>query len=431
MSVSAIQGNNNNTFRNTGFNNNGFTTGTIYPNSTPLPSDTVEISGKKKGLTKKQKYVTGAAVAGALTAAVLLMRGKVGAANKEIKALAEHIDFAPAKTTEEAINFAKTNLGIKKYSKDMPLDVMNWVNEGLVNINNATKGKAKICNGVTFKSCGEKKTYGFIVCDNKNACNNILYLNKDFFTNLDGTIIDQIDELVKCKALFKNPNDKFDLYNFYKNGEVSDNLLKKLNQFTEKPESFSFSDKMELAEDLRSLDNAIYALHSSPMSKLKQLLMNEEVKEVLLAHGKLPDLKQMERLTTKQQERVLVDLINTGLKQGEGIYIGYPAGNKFHAIYHEIGHMNHKIATGENFLKMSNPEQCKEAFGKVSNITKDFVNSQKKQQIAALVSDYAQESPLEFVAETYAELIKRTLHGGKKLSDEVMKLYSEYKGPSL
>ena len=80
---------------------------------------------------------------------------------------------------------------------------------------------------------------------------------------------------------------------------------------------------------------------------------------------------------------------------------------------------------------MDKPEQCKKIFGKVSDITKDFINSQEKQQIANRISSYASTSPLEFVAEVYSKLISKAVNGGEKLSDDVMKLYAEYKGPSL
>ena len=427
MSITSIQGNYGSTFRNTGYNNNGFTTNTIYPNSIYQPSDSVEISGKDKGFSKTQKCGIGLAAAGVLAAAVLLMRGKAGAANKEIKALAEHIDFAPAKTAEEAINFAKTNLGIKKYSKDIPLDVMNWVNEGLVNVNNAAKGKAKMCKEVSFESSID------LSAASMHPVKEILNINKDFITNLDKTLRDGIDTFVKKKILFKNSNNKFDFYNtFYENGEISDNLLKKINKFTENPE-VSFSDKIELFDDICSFLNARSGFYNAPMSKLKQLLKNEKITKVLLAHGKLPDLKQIEKLTIQQQKRVLVDLMNTCLNSKDRINfcLDYSAGDKFSTIYHEMGHLQHWISAGKDFFKMDKPEQCKKIFGKVSDITKDFINSQEKQQIANRVSSYAPTSPLEFVAEVYSKLISKAVNGGEKLSDDVMKLYAEYKGPSL
>ena len=360
MSISAIQGNYNNTFRNTGFNNYGFTTGTIYPNSTHLPLDTVEISGKKKGLTQKQKYVTGAAVAGALTAAVLLMRGKVGAANKEIKALAKHIDFVPAKTTEEAINFAKTNLGIKKYSKDMPLDVMNWVNEGLVNVNNATKGKAVMPKKVAYKdftgTVRGKTVHGAMAVDGYGTlyCNNTAVLEDELKSNLKTFV------------------DNQDIIEHY----FGKDIVQISKRYLEHPETFSFKEKTIISDYIGEISRELNCM--------------------------------------------TLDIPVSGRYKIDG----------FRKIYHEMGHLQHQHSAGmTKFMQMRKPSEFKG--GKASNITSDFLNSQEKQQIASRVSIYATKSPVEFVAETYAELIKRTLHGGKKLPDDVMKLYAEYKGPAL
>ena len=101
----------------------------------PYPQDSVEINVKKKGFSNAQKLRIGFGMA-ALPAKALSFCGKIGAAQEGVVKLAEHIDFTPAKTTQEAIEFAKTKLGVKNYDDSMSLDVMNWVNEGLTNINN-------------------------------------------------------------------------------------------------------------------------------------------------------------------------------------------------------------------------------------------------------------------------------------------------------
>lgn len=64
-------------------------------------------------MSNGQKWGIGIGIAAALTATALLLRGKVGAAQEEVVKLAEHIDFTPAKTAKEAIEFAKTKLGVK------------------------------------------------------------------------------------------------------------------------------------------------------------------------------------------------------------------------------------------------------------------------------------------------------------------------------
>lgn len=97
-----------------------------------------------------------------------------------------------------------------------------------------------------------------------------------------------------------------------------------------------------------------------------------------------------------------------------------------------MGHLQHEFLIGNNaFSQMGKPEECTKHLGKVSDITNDFVNSKEKQQIANRVSNYASESPLEFVAEVYRKLITNALNSGKKLSDDIMTLYAEYRGPAV
>jgi hypothetical protein len=75
------------------------------------PPDTVEIQGKKKGLSTGAKWGLGAlALAGVGTAIYFATRGRVG--GKQAQQLAEHIEFKPAKTVEEAKKFAQEKLGL-------------------------------------------------------------------------------------------------------------------------------------------------------------------------------------------------------------------------------------------------------------------------------------------------------------------------------
>ena len=56
----------------------------------------------------------------------------------------------------------------------------------------------------------------------------------------------------------------------------------------------------------------------------------------------------------------------------------------------------------------------------------EFLTNQDYQQAAGEVSSYAQTSIGEFIAETYAKMVR-----GDKISDDVMKLYEKYNGPKL
>lgn len=64
--------------------------------------------------------------------------------------------------------------------------------------------------------------------------------------------------------------------------------------------------------------------------------------------------------------------------------------------------------------------------GAVGSIAIAIALLAKEQQNAAGISYYATKSPLEFVAETYAEILR-----GTKISDETMELYKRFKGPAI
>ena len=102
------------------------------------PSDTVEIQGKKKGLSKGAKWGIGLGLTALVgLGACLISRGRVG--TKSAKQIAEHIDFKEAKTLEEAKKFAQENFGAKMELDN--LEIANFINEGITECVNKTKGK--------------------------------------------------------------------------------------------------------------------------------------------------------------------------------------------------------------------------------------------------------------------------------------------------
>lgn len=144
--------------------------------------------------------------------------------------------------------------------------------------------------------------------------------------------------------------------------EAAQNIVKNLSKYRQAPKSFTFGDKFQLYEDLKCL------IHSN----------------------------------------------------------GTQVGNKFSSLYHEVGHFEHQLAVGNRYLEMGKPQECIRQFGKVSEATTEFLNNPQTRNIAGTVSEYATESPLEFVAETYSKLIQ-----GQKLPEDVMALYRKYGGPII
>ena len=60
------------------------------------------------------------------------------------------------------------------------------------------------------------------------------------------------------------------------------------------------------------------------------------------------------------------------------------------------------------------------------NSRNNIQTNQDYQQSAGKVSSYAQTSIGEFIAETYAKMVR-----GEKIPDDVMTLYNKYNGPKL
>ncbi len=91
--------------------------------------------------------------------------------------------------------------------------------------------------------------------------------------------------------------------------------------------------------------------------------------------------------------------------------------SKFDIIYHEMGHHLHCMNTS---LKDS-------IWGRLSSKAANlFSSDSEKQKVAGAISWYAQTNPKEFVAECF-----NALCAGRKLPDDVMKMYEYYKGPKL
>lgn len=85
--------------------------------------------------------IAGLSVAGvAALSSLFFLKGKVFSPAK----FSEHVNFTPAKTMSEAVEFAKTNFGIKVFDFKDDLAMANWVNSGLTKFNNRFKGKVNI-----------------------------------------------------------------------------------------------------------------------------------------------------------------------------------------------------------------------------------------------------------------------------------------------
>lgn len=289
----------------------------------------------------KKKLSVGAAAAVGITALVvggLVYKRKIDGA--AVKQLAEKIDFKNADTIEEAVEFGKKNLGIKKYKgfEKADLDVVNWINQGLVNLNNATKGKAVMPKKIKYiDSLG----------------NHVATMNGVGTMEISKGHISNVKKFVS----------------------VSINSIKATSAEKEK-----FIKNIEKANNFASYQNTFMKCAS---------------------------------LFPEQSKRIFT-----------GTYT-----STFSVINHELGHLQHSSnkSIKDLYYQLGRPEELKGIkITETGQKLRDLFESKK--DVAASVSEYATTSPLEFVAEVYAQLVDGKIIGKDLVSDEVLDLYKKLGG---
>lgn len=363
-----------------GYNNPSFKSALITQKSNNVTSqtqqtDTVSISTKnqvqvepqKQGLSKGTKWGIGTvAVLGLGALAYVLTRGRAG--SKQVQQLAEHVDFQPAKTIQEAKSFAKEKLGVH-YNDIEDVEVVNFVNEWLTGVHNGSKVK-------DFKAYPK-------------------FVSTDYNEIGDNALFGMIDEVVKH------------------NGQQGYLLTINMN-------------------NLKNIPNLLMSIKTNPHG----IWQAGSAGQVCL-RGERFNTKEVQELVTKLNN---YNSSSASLKESMALYqqikglVTSPVGSDgkvvlkklsmFNPLNHELGHMKHYIngVTPADMDKIAVYQRLNK------DIPELVTNFQKPetQRIAGKVSRYAQESPLEFVAETYAQM-----KDGVVFSDDVMALYRKYKGPII
>lgn len=366
---------------------------------TPM-ADTVELSNKK-GVDKK-KLGKGIAIGlgiVAVAAGAILLKKKND--SKKLTQLAENIEFKAAESLDDAIKFGKEHLGIKNYEgfKEANLDVVNWVNEGLVRTTNAAKGKVLMPKVVSYQSLGET-TLAAATRDKK-----YLKVNSDIFNNIDDKINTGIEACFK-NGIFKTAeNGKTALSKILE--DANGTILKDFEKY--KSGKMSFNEKIGFFNTTSSLAHEAINFTACPLSTLKRTgLASEEV------------LKKLEKEPFEKQQQFLMDKLKPYVQKGK-FKIRVESKSPFSTIYHEMGHIQDK------FVATRCPTICD--FKKESEYPKalkEWLSNVKDIDTAQSVSIYAATGPGEFIAETYAKMVE-----GKKLSDDVMTLYKKLGGPMI
>lgn len=368
-----------------------------------------------KGLSTSAKVGIGAVAVGAITIGVLLAKGKFSQA----KQLAENINFKKAETVEDAIKFGQENLGIKNYSgfETADLDVLNWVNEGLVNVSNKLKGKAKLPKKIQYKS-SDRNCLASVTTDKKK-----LTVNKRIFDNIDNSIAESINDSKSFFDVYNTPEGpRCKMMHFIRSSDTTNlgSLAEDVMAF-KSGELTNFDDKVQLLSNFSTLEDMGYATFFAPNITLKRLFSTPGVKEIAQEKGLLTNMTEIEKLTDAQKRDLLFDIFNRCSENGKYIGFNFKPASRFSPIYHEMGHLNDTNLKSHAFAAYHNCTSADEV--KALN---DWVTNPKKMEAAGSVSSYAQSDEAEFLAETFAKICDN-----QEVSKEAMALYKELGGPAL
>jgi hypothetical protein len=442
-------------------------------------SDVVELQNKQQQIQKNKLspfQKTGLLVAGSLGTIILggiaiakHQTNKLEKLYKEnivFKNLAEHIDFKEATTVEEGIKFAKEVLGIEKVDKDFTLEAINFANKGLIDVSNANKGSLFIPKQLRFMEL-EGETIAQVNRDVESNRFGELAINKKYFDN--EFLTDYLDKFHKIRKYAPSTNNSGNIYTGRSilDGFVADwgkDFTMLMNKYASNANNLSMNEKRQILLQSWNMSNLFDGLtYRAPFNTIKKLAKNlEDV-------GINVNIDEIAKLSTKEQVQKLKDLsLDYYNKTGKRIGIKFPNFVECHTIYHEMGHLQDFAKNLKNldikqwklpsFKEIWKDTKAKKGhvdnteiehvanrwsgltYGDMKNMfsTKpgkfkkkypdlyEFLTNQESQQTAGKISSYAQTSIGEFIAETYAEII-----AGKKIPEDVMKLYEKYNGPKL
>ena len=360
------------------------------------------VTQKQKKTKKVSDFVSLTAIVA--TAAYLIYKNKFS----DLKFLKKHIDFTPAKTVDEAIEFGLKTLKIEEYSgfNEGDLDVINWFNEGLVNTSNALKGKIRMPKKIIYSAINDDTVAG-VITDRKSKYFGRFRLNRNVFSS--------IDEKLKSRLRL---ND-----NYFKrvkvNGNVFDVACDEPQRLLEafKNGNATYNEKIQLYEYAKTMYDLRDNIFESPIFVIKNLIKKYDI-----------DLKELcdisfEELYYKSngvQADVLAEIHNHIFdKTGKNPVIDLYQRSSFNTIYHEMGHIQDIIPRADAIYKFNDGIDYPQDLVK-------WLNDKKNIQIARSVSVYCEDGPGEFIAEAFA-----TILDGNKLNDEAINLYQSLLGPKI
>lgn len=463
-------------------------TGESVVNTVSIPTQKPDEFVKQGEEEKKKKLSTGAKVgigAGILATAGLIAFLVMKCRVSEAKQLAEHIEFKPAQTIEEAIKFGKEHLGIKSYEDfgANDLDAINWLNEGFVNVSNYMKGKLRMPKHVVYtdKQFLGKNTLAGVVPYSQDLSANLkkysgyFYVNKKYFSDYVKSVNKDIDRALGYNLLWKNENGKIKVNSLY-TPETSKFLISQIEEFQK---TQSFNSALKVTNTIDNMYSAFNSYEHNPLNTIKALLGNKDNTIILKKAGININMEEIQMLSLKEQQNIRSKMLAhlVGINELDYVNNLISKDKEYAKKLVEQGFIEKPEAIKKcNFTKLSDiidftekyegknldflpirlrvenldkttpfstiyhemghlqdmkprcltTDKCGYDISKYSQELKDWVNNEDNIRIANNVSEYASHGPGEFIAETFAKLVE-----GRKVSQEVKDLYKKLGGPEI
>lgn len=316
--------------------------------------------------------------------------------------------FEKAKSIAEAKDFGRRMLGIANYDdfSDDSLDVINYINEGLVTLKNNSRLKPRTPRYINLRAHDKIQMCTRFFGGGELDVSSNIYGAKEV-----GLEIKRIfDELAKDNVISKNSI----------NPTIStleiENLFEKLNKQYANLENLTYDEKIDLYNEIRTIYERTSQLNRFPKDLIIKMLEagcwgEYDKGDIELFTHELANCAEGENFKTlykflEQYENLNFRITNDSFKHK--------------TLFHEVGHLQDIDIF---YLPSANEFSGYERYTKEM---KEWVNDKKALKAAFEVSTYSCYGVPEFIAEAYAWLSE-----GKELPSEAEKLYKRLNGPKV
>ncbi len=324
---------------------------------------------------------------------------------------AKPLRFDKAKSYPEARDFGRRILGVAQYEGfENSLDVMNYINEGLVSARNNSRQKPKLPRYINFKPLDKIQMSTRYFGGGELDVNSSIYEPKELVKEIRRIFY----ELAKDGVITRNI-DGVGINKTITTPEI-DELFKNINTKYRNMEQLSYDEKMELYDQIRTIYEKTSQLNRFPKDLIVKMLEAgcwgkfDEVDTGLFAQ-ELAERPDNENFIVLYEFLKEYDCIDFKLKNDSF---------KHKTLFHEIGHLQ----DWGIFLLPSVGEF--QGYKRYSKEMKEWVNDKEAMRAAFQVSPYACFGAPEFVAEAYALQL-----AGKKLPPDAEKLYKKLGAPEV